>query len=82
MAIHIYTKKLRSKWYCYGTVEGYDHSYDGDTQDEAEMQMIAVLEKRGLIDQAVFNDPEIIEEQPKHEKSDWRPPFIDFDPLG
>lgn len=44
----IKTKLLKSKFYCYATIDGYDHSFYGDTLDEAQSQMRVLIDKKKI----------------------------------
>lgn len=44
----VITKLLRGKWYCSGTIDGYDHCFDGNTVDEAQSQMRALIDLKFL----------------------------------
>lgn len=45
MKIHINTELKNNKWVCFGTIRGYDHSYSGDTIEDAQKQMMDLLNK-------------------------------------
>lgn len=58
------TKFLRGKFYCYATIEGYDHCFDGDTVDEAQKQMRDLLDKKVIAGNVEWEAIKIIEEPP------------------
>jgi len=29
------TKKIKDQWFCYGTIKGYDYSFEADTENNA-----------------------------------------------
>lgn len=45
MSAHIYTKQVCDKWHCFGTIQGYDHSFSGLTLDSAQNQMRRKIKK-------------------------------------
>ncbi len=60
MAVHIYTKKKKDKWFCFGTFFGYDYSFEGLTIDLAQNQMRECLAKNKVVD-AKWHEPEIVQ---------------------
>jgi len=44
--IPVKTKKVKGKWFCYCTVDGYDYSFEGQSQDEATLQMLDIIKKK------------------------------------
>ena len=58
--MHVYFKKLNGKWYCYGTIAGYDYSFDGLTIDAARIQMIDLLKRKAIdIDSVKWHEPDL-----------------------
>lgn len=41
-------QQKNGNWWCNGTIESYDYSYEGQTIEEAQSQMRALLEYRGI----------------------------------
>lgn len=46
----INTKRVGDKWYCFGTIDGYDESFEGSTQKEAEGKMRVLLLRKGIME--------------------------------
>lgn len=57
-------QQKNGNWWCNGTIVGYDYSYEGQTIEEAQSQMRALLEYRGI------NSAEWQEEQHYQENRD------------
>lgn len=60
--IPIYTKKIRKKWFCFGTFDGTDYSYTGKTMEQAQGKMKKRLKKSDLEGHGLFMREEIIED--------------------
>lgn len=44
--VHIHTKEnKKGKWYCFGTVQGYDYSFEDFTIETVRNQMRKLLQK-------------------------------------
>lgn len=43
------TKQIKDKWYCYGTWNGQDLSYEADTEDNARIEAYNKLIKCGYL---------------------------------
>lgn len=46
--ITINTKRVDKDWFCYATIEGYDHSFKGSTMNEARQLMWDLLTRKGI----------------------------------
>lgn len=75
------TKRVGDTWYCYGTINGYDESFKGSSQREAQIQMRLLLMDKGL--EAKWEDVEYYE---KTVVEKFKNPIelggIDFNPIG
>lgn len=71
--IHIYTQKKGDKWYCFGTIYGYDYSFSGDSVDTVQLPMRDKLNKNKIVD-AKWHEPEIIysEKKEKYNGGIWK----------
>lgn len=63
-SIHIYTQKKGDKWYCFGTLYGYDYSFSGNSVDTVQALMRNKLNKNKVVD-AKWHEPEIIYSEKK-----------------
>lgn len=44
---YIFVKQnRRNNWWCYGTINGYDKSFEGNTQNAVKQKMIQYLKKQ------------------------------------
>lgn len=53
---HFQTKELNGNWVCYGTINGYDHSFMSDTEDNARLLALAHLQKN----KEIYNQENLI----------------------
>lgn len=44
-------------WWCNGTIEGYDHSFEAKEMKDAQHEMIEFLKKRNLLDSVRWEYP-------------------------
>ena len=66
--ITVQTKKMSNgKWYCYATIDCYDHSFEGKSFLEVRSKMIKFLRSKGKDNYAVWEEAVII--PPKTKKS-------------
>jgi hypothetical protein len=82
--IPIHTKKIRKKWFCFSTFDGYDYSYTGKTKEGVQDKMKKRLKKSNLEGHALFLSDEIISGPSPENKpqTTWRPPKIDNNPFA
>lgn len=65
---HVHTKKIKKKWFCFSTFDGYDYSYTGSTKDEVQEKMRKRLIKSDLLAQAIFLPEKEIQPPPQENK--------------
>lgn len=59
--IDVNLKQIRDKWYCYQTLNGYDYSFDSETEDGAIKQMQDQIRKMyGITDRLEINVKKIV----------------------
>jgi hypothetical protein len=59
----VYTKKVGDIWYCYSTIDNFDYSYSGNSNEEVQNKMIELLKKKNLeAGEVIWHEIEIIEE--------------------
>jgi hypothetical protein len=78
---HIETKRVRKIWYCFGTIKGYDHSFNGGTIESCQRQMKEMLERKQIKDEkCVWEEVKEYDEPPKQEHLGGitRPPRLDY----
>lgn len=46
--MHVHFKQIKGTWYCFGTIAGYDYSFDGVTVDAAKLKMMDLLQKKKI----------------------------------
>lgn len=82
--IHIHTKKIKKRWFCFSTFDGYDYSYEGKTKDEAQQKIRNRLIKSDLLEHAKFLPEEEIHvpAQEMKPKISWSKSRIDNNPIG
>lgn len=51
------TKKIGKLWYCYGTQDGYDHSFCSDNEYHAIELAKKIMENRGVLSECEFPTP-------------------------
>ncbi len=81
--VPIYTKRMpNGKWSCFGTFDGYDFAFVSDSKEQSQMEMKDKLNKRDLEGHGLFMEEKIYYPLENKPKCNWRPPFIDFNPIG
>lgn len=75
-------KRVGARWYCFGTIDGYDHSFEGDNEYIVCWHMRQLLNKKGITDAKW--EPTQYYEATKIEKfvSPINLNGIDFNPIG
>jgi hypothetical protein len=64
--IHIETKRVRKVWYCFGTIQGYDHSFNGLSMGSAQRQMNEMLERKQIkAEECIWEEPKEFDTQPQ-----------------
>lgn len=63
--IHVHTKKIKKKWFCFSTFDGYDYSYTGSTKEQVQEKMRKRLIKSDLLEHAKFLPEEEIQPPPQ-----------------
>jgi phage-related protein len=58
--IHLYVRQNnRGAWWCNGTINGYDHSFEG-TLESCQIQMASFLTKKGIaVKDVVWHEPRL-----------------------
>lgn len=72
----IETKRVNRKWFCFGTINGYDHSFEGTTKVEAQDQMRDLLKRLGITEAQWEHDREY-DTKSNTQKTMWKPFRID-----
>jgi hypothetical protein len=54
---HIYTKQIGNTWHCFGTIQGYDHSFDGVDIHSAQSKMREFIAKRSIESGCTWHEP-------------------------
>ena len=79
--IQIETKRVRKVWYCFGTIQGYDHSFKGGSVESCQRQMKELLERKQIKDEeCLWEETEEYDDPPKQEHLGGitRPPRLDY----